>query len=58
MHLYPPQDCLQCHMYVYLIFASTKDVIRKTKTITKSCLLDSQKNLMEILKEVQVVINM
>ena len=34
MHLYPPKDYLQCHMYIYLIFASVKDVILKTKSIT------------------------
>ena len=45
-------------MYVYPVFASTKDVIWKTKSIAKSCLLDSQKSLMEILKEVEGGINM
>ena len=35
-------------MYVYLIFKSTKDVILKIKSITKSCILDSQESFMEI----------
>ena len=48
MHLYSPKDCLQCHMYVYLIFQSTKDVIWKTKSIAKSCILDSQESFIEI----------
>ena len=40
----PPKDCLQCHMYVYLIFQSTKDMIWKTKSIAKSCIEDSQES--------------
>ena len=44
----PPKDCLQCHMYIYLIFQSTKDVIWKTKSIAKSWILDSQESFMEI----------
>ena len=55
MYLYPPKDCLQCHMYVYLIFRSTTVVILKTKFITQSCILDSQESIMSYagnLKEV------
>ena len=44
----PPIDCLQCHMCVYLIFQSTKDMIWKTKFVAKSCLLDSQESFIEI----------
>ena len=45
----PPIACLQCHMCVYLILQSTKDVIWKTKSIAKSCLLlDSQESFIEI----------
>ena len=48
MYLYPPKDCLQYHMYVYLTFKNTKDVISKIKSITKSCILDSQECSIEI----------
>ena len=48
IYLYSPKDCLQCHMYVYLIFKHTKDVILQIKSIAKSCILDSQESFMEI----------
>ena len=51
MHLYPPTDYLQYNsMYIYLIFTSVKYVIWKNKSITKSCILNSQKCLLEIPK--------
>ena len=48
MYLFVPKDCLQYQMYAYLIFKSTKDVIKKIKSITNSCILDSQESSIKI----------
>ncbi len=44
--IFPQRLFAICHMYVFLIFKSTKDVNLKIKSIAKSCILDSYKEVL------------